>query len=247
MRNVLTLLRRELGSYFASILGYIVIMLFLVVMGIYFLLIVDGLLRHGPTQITVMQGIFSQFWLPSLIVIPAITMRLLAEEKRAGTLEPLMTTPVTEAEVVVAKWLGACMLYTLMWAGTGVYILILEHFAGATAQLDLGPIAAGYVGVLLVGQFYIAVGVFASSLTKNQVAAALMSFAVIFTLLLAAYIAASLFRASEYDTVTSLLVIDQIRDFTRGIVDPRPVVLYVSGTAFVLFVTTRVVESRKWR
>ena len=131
-----------------------------------------------------MKIMFSMFWLPSLVVVPMITMRLLAEEKRAGTLEMLMTAPVTDFEVVFAKWLGAVVLYTLMWALTVLYVLILRHFSGGTAALDLGPIATGYIGVLVIGQFLIAIGVLASSMTKNQVAAALMSFALVFLVLI---------------------------------------------------------------
>ena len=136
MRNVPALLRRELNAYFASVLGYVVIMFFLLVMGVSFVSIVGELLSRGSTQLTVMEGFFSWFWLPSLFLVPAITMRLLAEEKRAGTLEMLMTAPVTDFEVVLAKWLGAVALYTLMWAATGSYIVILRHFSGGQTALD---------------------------------------------------------------------------------------------------------------
>ncbi len=166
MRNVPTLLRRELGAYFASVVGYVVIMFFLLVMGIFFALVVSYLSRQ-PTQMTAMKLVFSMFWLPGLVVVPAITMRLLAEEKRMGTIEMLMTAPVTHFEVVFAKWLGAVVLYALMWAVTGLYVLILREFAGNPHALDLGPILAGYVGVLVIGQFLIALGVLASALTKN--------------------------------------------------------------------------------
>src|SRR5947208_12618568 len=169
MRNVAALLRRELNAYFASVLGYVVMMFFLVVMGVTFAVVVN-FLYTGPKQLTAMKILFSMFWLPSLVVIPMITMRLIAEEKRAGTLEMLMTAPVTDFEVVLAKWLGAVVLYSIMWGLTGLYVLILKQFSGGSSPLDLGPIAAGYVGVLLIGQFLIAVGVLTSSMTKNQVA-----------------------------------------------------------------------------
>src|ERR1043166_4046330 len=165
MRNVSALLRRELNAYFASVLGYVVMMFFLIVMGVTFAVIVNYLNR-GPTQLTAMKIMFSMFWLPSLFVIPAITMRLLAEEKRAGTMEMLMTAPVTDFEVVLAKYLGAVVLYSLMWGLTGLYVLILRHFSGGQTALDLGPIASGYVGVLVISQFLIAIGVLASSLTN---------------------------------------------------------------------------------
>lgn len=247
MRNVPALLRREWNAYFASMLGYIVLMFFLIVMGVTFATIV-GYLNRGPTQMTAMGTMFSMFWLPSLAVIPMITMRLLAEEKRAGTIEMLMTAPVTDFEVVFAKWLGAVSLYALMWALTGVYVLVLKHFSAGTATLDLGPIASGYLGVLVIGQFLIAIGVLASSLTKNQVVAALMSFAVIFLLLIAVSWMTFLFQGGALGKLfRNLSTFQQMEDFARGIVDARPVVLYASATALVLFLTTRIVESRKWR
>jgi ABC-2 type transport system permease protein len=247
MRNVPALLRRELNACFASVLGYVVLMFFLLVMGVTFAVIVSYLNR-GPTQLTAMKIMFSMFWLPSLVVVPAITMRLLAEEKRAGTLEMLMTAPVTDFEVVFAKWLGAVVLYTLMWALTMLYVLILWHFSRGTAVLDLGPIATGYIGVLVIGQFLIAIGVLASSMTKNQVAAALMSFAVIFLVVIVVNWLGFLFQGGPINKIVrAVSPFDHMEDFSRGILDLRPIVLYVSGTVWALFVATRVVESRKWR
>ena len=247
MRNVAALLRRELNAYFASVLGYVVLMFFLIVMGVTFAVIVNYL-NHGPTQLTAMKIMFSMFWLPSLVVIPMITMRLLAEEKRSGTIEMLMTAPVTDFEVVFAKYLGAVVLYTLMWALTGLYVLILRHFSGGTTALDLGPIACGYIGVLVIGQFLIAVGVLSSSLTKNQVTAALMSFSLVFILLIVVNWLGYLFQGGPINKIVKALsAFDHMDDFSRGILDVRPIVLYVMGTVAALFITTRVVESRKWR
>src|SRR5258706_8253328 len=179
MRNVPALLRREFNSYFASIMGYVVIMFFLIVMGITFAVVVNYL-NEGPRQVTAMKIMFSMMWLPSIVVVPAITMRLMSEEKRSGTIEMLMTAPVTDFEVVFAKWLGAVSFYSLMWALTWLYVPILKHFSAGTASLDVGPIACGDVGIFMIGQFLIAIGLLSSSLTKNQVDAVLMSFALIF-------------------------------------------------------------------
>jgi ABC-2 type transport system permease protein len=247
MRNVPTLLRREMNAYFASVLGYVVLVFFLLVMGVTFAVIVNYLTR-GPTQMTAMRIMFSMFWLPSLVVVPMITMRLLAEEKRAGTIEMLMTAPVTDFEVVVAKWLGAVVLYSLMWGLTGVYVLVLRKFTGGMTSLDLGPIASGYLGVLLIGQFLIAIGVLTSSLTKNQVAAAVMSFAIIFAFLLVLNWVDYLFQGGPVGKlIKSVSAFEQMEDFARGIVDVRSVVLYLSASFWTLFVATRVLESRKWR
>jgi ABC-2 type transport system permease protein len=236
-----------MNAYFASVLGYVVMVFFLLVMGVTFAVIVNYLTR-GPTQMTAMRIMFSMFWVPSLFVIPAVTMRLLAEEKRAGTIEMLMTAPVTEFEVVMAKWLGAVLLYSIMWGLTGVYVLILKKFTGGNSVLDLGPVASGYLGVLLIGQFLIAIGVLASALTKNQVVAFIMSFAVNFAFLLALNWLDYLFQGGPVGPlIKSLSAFEQMEEFARGIVDVRPVVLYLSASVWTLFVTTRVVESRKWR
>ena len=247
MRNIPALLRRELNAYFASMLGYVVLMFFLVVMGVTFAVIV-GYLNQGPTQFTAMKIMFSMFWLPSLVMVPMITMRLLAEEKRSGTLEMLMTAPVTDFEVVFAKYLGACVLYAIMWALTGFYVLILRHFSSSATALDLGPILSGYLGVLLIGQFFIAIGMLASSMTKNQIAAAFLCFMVVFLLLIVLDWLSYLFQSGPFGDLFRLLsAFEHMKDFSRGMVDVRPLVLYLSGTVLALFVTTRVVESRKWR
>jgi ABC-2 type transport system permease protein len=205
-------------------------------------------LNRGPTQGTAMDFMFRMFWIPSWFVIPAITMRLLAEESRSGTLEMLMTAPVTDFEVVFAKWLGAVALYALMWGLTALYVLILWHFSGGTAALDLGPIVTGYIGVLVIGQFLISIGVLASSMTKSQVAAALMSFALIFLVLIVLNWLAFLFPGGTVNTIIlAVSPSDHMEDFRRGILDLRPIVFYLSGTAWLLFVATRIVESRKWR
>jgi len=248
MRNVPTLLRRELNAYFASVIGYTVIMFFLIVMGFVFCSVIGELLRSGPTQITVMQGFFYWFWLPSLFVIPAITMRLLAEEKRSGSIEMLMTAPVTDFEVVFSKWLGALTLYALMWALTGLYVWILRVLVSKGTGLDLGPIFSGYIGVLLIGQFLVAIGVLCSALTKNQVAAFLIAFALIFLFIIGVMFGSYFLRGTQSGKLfDSISAFEQMVDFGRGLVDLRPLVLYASGTALALFLTTRIVESRKWR
>lgn len=247
MSNVPALVRREFNAYFASVMGYVVIMFFLIVMGVTFVTVVNYL-NEGPRQLTAMKILFSMAWLPSIIVVPAITMRLLAEEKRSGSIELLMTAPVTDFEVVFAKWLGAVLFYSLMWALTAFYVVILKQFSAGTASLDFGAIACGYVGVFLIGQFLVAIGLLASSTTKNQVGAVLMSFALIFIFVIVIQWMTFLFQGGPLNKLFRFLSTSEyMDDFARGVFDLRPVVLYVSATGFVLFLTTRIVESRKWR
>ena len=152
MRNVSALVQREFNAYFASVMGNVVMMYFMVVMGITFAVVV-GYLNDGPRQITAMEIMFNMSWLPSIVVVPAITMRLLSEEKRSGTIEMLMTAPVTDFEVVFAKWLGAVSFYSLMWALTVLHALILRHFSAGSAAQDWGRLPAGMSGCSWSGSF----------------------------------------------------------------------------------------------
>jgi ABC-2 type transport system permease protein len=215
-------------------------------MGVTFGVIVNFLMQ-GPTQFTAMKIMFSMFWLPSLFIVPAITMRLLAEEKRSGTIEMLMTAPVTDFQVVFAKYLGAVLLYTSMWAVTGVYIVILRHFTGTGASLDLKQILAGYLCVLGMGQFFVAVGLLASSLTKNQVIGAVISVSAIFGFIIVPFWQGSTATGEMAKFFRYISPFEHVREFSRGLVDVRPLALYATGTAVALFATTRIVESRKWR
>jgi ABC-2 type transport system permease protein len=246
MKNVLALLRRELNAYFASVLGYVVTIVFLFVMGRTFYQIVL-VFRERPMQMGPMEALFGMFWFPSLFIVPAITMRLLSEEKRSGTIEMLMTAPVTDIQVVLAKYLGAVLLYTLMWAVTGLYVFILRHFAGGATSLDLKQILVGYICVIVMGQFFVAIGLLASALTKNQVIGAVISVSAIFMFIIVTFWQG---MSAQGDWATFFRYIspfEHVREFSRGILDLRPVVLYMSGTVVALFATTRVVESRKWR
>jgi ABC-2 type transport system permease protein len=135
-----------------------------------------------------------------------------------------------------------------MWALTSLHVLVLWFFSHGIASLDAGPIACGYIGVILIGQFLIAVGLLSSSVTKNQVVAALMSVAVIFVFLFTLYWLSSFFQGGQLGKVFRFVsAFENMEDFSRGILDVRPLVLYLSGTVLALFVTTRIVESRKWR
>ena len=251
MSNVMTLLRREFNAYFVSVLGYVIMMLFLGAMGLAFTLTLIQVYVYQYRELTVMQVFFQWFWLPSLVVVPVLTMRLLAEEKRAGTIEVLMTAPVTDWDVVFAKWLGAVFLYGTMWSITLLYVPLLQWFARDVAGLNIGTVGGSYVGVLLIGQFLISIGILASSLTKNQIIAALISFSVILMFVLASIVLSVLKMMLSNSALGSiseyLSLFEHMSDFSRGIMDLRPVVFYLSGTVLMLFITVRVVESRRWR
>jgi len=245
MRAFLMLWRREVAAYFLSPIAYITTIFFLVIMGFSFWLLAN-VMASGPAGAAVMRELFCSFffWLCLLIVVPVLTMRLLAEERRVGTLETLMTAPVSEAAVVLGKFAGALTFFAVMWIPTAAYVWILRTFSAASAPVDFGAVAAGYLGTLLVGMFYLAVGLFCSALTRNQIVAAIMAFALIGIAFLAGFLP-YLSRSAWSHVGLYLSSVSHMLDFARGAVDTRPVVLYLSSTAFFLFATARVLAARK--
>lgn len=248
MRPFLLIWRRELQAYFFSPLAYAVGIFFLLVMGYSFWLMVT-LLAEGPAGVSAVSELFGSFlfWMPMLIVPPLLTMRLLAEESRSGTLESLMTTPVSEAAVILGKYAGALSFFVILWLPTLAYGLILDRCSAENVPLDWGPLLAAYCGTLLVGALYLAVGLFCSSLTSNQVVAAVAAFGLLTILFFSGFlgdVAPGGRLQALFDHVSS---VKWMQDFSHGIVDTRPVVFHLSGAAFFLFSAARVLESRRWK
>jgi len=244
MRAVLATFTRELRAYFLSPLAYVVLFFFLVVNGFIFTIIVDYLNDPRAPAGQPLEYFFTAFWwIVLLFMIPALTMRLLAEERNSGSIEVLMTAPVTEDQVVVGKYLGALAFYVFLWLPTVLYGVILEAYA----EVDWGPVAAGYLGFVLIGAFFLAIGLLASALTRNQLIAAIITFAVLLLLTLGVTLLEGLIDASwAKSTLSYLNVISHQDDFARGIVDTRRLVYYLSGTVFFLFLTARTLENNKW-
>ena len=247
MRNIITLFKKELMSFFYSPIAYIVMFLFLVMSGFVFSLIFSALNDpSAPSSGSVMEFFFGGLlmWFYVMPLCPALTMRSFAEERRTGTIEVLLTAPITDFQTVIAKFLAAWCFYVLLWAPTLLYVLILRHFIDF---VDLGPILTGYIGVLLVGGLFISIGLLTSSLSKNQIVAyivALVASVILFLLGIFEYVSrdsklAGLFRY--------LNMFEHFQSFGRGILNTQYIVYYVSLTAIILFLTVRAVESRKWR
>ena len=175
MSKLCTLWRREIAAYFLSPIAYLVMVSFLVLTGVGFWMLVMAFDGHS-NDVSVMQIFFGSFfyWIGMMMAVPVITMRLLAEEKRLGTIESLMTAPVSDAAVVWSKFLGALTFFALLWLPTVAYSWVLNQFASAPTPIDWGPVVLSYVGTLLVGTFYVSLGLFASSLTQNQIIAAIV-------------------------------------------------------------------------
>jgi len=248
MRSFLLLWRREVGSFFLSPIAYIMSFFFLVVMGVGFGFTVQHL-TAGSMSYEVLQNIYASFfpWLSVLIAVPVLTMRSFAEERKFGTIETLMTAPVSDTAVVLSKYFGCLLFYVVMWIPTISYIFIINKFSTTKIALDPGALLGAYLGGLLIGGLFVAIGIFCSSFTSNQIVAAIMSFAVMMMLFMAGLVS----HISNIEWVARLTgyfsSLAHMMDFSRGVVDSRPVVYYVTSTAAVLFATIRVVEARKWK
>ena len=246
MRNTLTLCGRELASYFLSPLAYITITVFLIVTGLNFWKLSVESLGGSIPFATLLFGP-ALFWIMLLVVITVITMRLFAEEKRNGTIELLMTAPVRDTEVVMGKFLAAILFLVAACAPTAAYPLVLRALSTGVAELDHGQMATGYVGLALIAAFYVSIGLFVSSLTKSQVVAAMLTFAVLCTVFFIEHFHYMIpGRAAAQPVVDYVSTVQQVLDFSRGILDTRAVVLYVSGTVYMLFATVKIMESRRW-
>jgi ABC-2 type transport system permease protein len=176
-------------------------------------------------------------------------MRLFALEKFSGTFETLMTTPVTEMQVVLAKFFAAFIFYTTMWLPLLACLFVIRHYTNDTSSWDPGALSSTFLGILLFGAVFMAVGCCASALTRSQVIAAMISLLFGASMFLLGYLASQFANTSGLSgqVLSSFNIFDQMHDFARGIVDTRPVVLCLSLTLFFLFLTLRIIESRRWK
>ncbi len=250
MQAYCTLVRRELGALFFGWTGYVVIAAVLLLLGLSF---VDLLVKfNGEAIDQPLTGVFYStlyFWLILLLAAPVITMRSFAQEKASGTFETLMTTPVSDLQVVLAKFSGALVFYILMCAPLLAWVFVARPYSNDPGILDLGTIAATFVGILLWGCLYMSLGCLASALTRSHIIAAIVSLAMGISLFLLSYIALGLASGPEWkmQIFSHISLIEHMKDFARGVVDTRPIVFYVSFTIFFLFLTHKVVESRRWK
>src|SRR5689334_8940870 len=256
MRNILAIANKELRSYFAGPIAYIAIGLWALLYGYFFVAILQFFVRQsmqmgqfgmqGPQSMNVNQQmirpLLQNVTIMILFVLPMITMRTYSEEKRSGTIELLLTSPLTDFQIIMGKFLGAMALYAAMLAITLIHIALL-YSAGRPEFL---PIATTYLGLLLMGGCFIAVGLLISSLTKNQIVAVMVTFSVFLMLWVINWIA-SFMGPTTQQVLNYLSITDHVDDFTRGIIDTKHIVYYVSFITFGLFLTARSVDTERWR
>ncbi len=257
MTGISAMLRKEMRIYVATPIFYLTGFFFLVLGGFFFYsnvarynlvsLQAAQLIAQNPlaasqlnAQTFVFQPLFEVMAIIFLFMVPLVTMRLLAEEKRSGTAELLFTDPLTDWAVILGKYLAALFVYLIFLACTVSYALV---FSGV-AKLDWGALASGYVGLILVGGAFLALGLLTSSLTQNQIVAGVAAFAL---LLLFWLIGWQQETTGFAGVLTALSLAEHYSNFPRGVVDTRDLIYYLSFIFFFLFLTKRQLESRRWR
>jgi len=249
MRHFLTILSHEVRMLLVGPSTYIAATLFLAVMGFFFTSILQDY-SNAAQEIPPPQVFFQLFWFPVLFMVPLLTMKCLAEERRLGTLETLLTTPVTTAEVVLGKYAAAYLLYLALWATTGGFFAILHRFAGDLRFIAPDALIGGYLFIAVSGLLFIAIGVFASSLSRNQAVAGILSFTLLFALIFgggllqnAAWLDRDLLSPAR-EALHYAQIIQHREDFVRGIVDTRQLLFYLSGTTLALIFSILGVEAK---
>jgi ABC-2 type transport system permease protein len=236
VRATLAIIERELRAYFLSPVGYAMLTVFLLLSAVFFFLPIsrfgEGSLRAFTYNVVIIL----------IITLPALTMRLISEERRTGTIEVLMTAPVTDAQVILGKYLGSLAFYAVMLLGTLQFPIALE----IVSDPDRGPIIAGYVGLLLFGATFLAIGLLVSTLTKSQVTAAFVTVGVLLMMLLVDW-----FSTGAGGWLSEMLshvgMQRHLENFAKGILDTKDLIYYLSTIALCLVLSTRALASWKWR
>ncbi|OWK38568.1 ABC transporter permease subunit [Fimbriiglobus ruber] len=265
MRPLISLIRREFTAYFLSPIAYVTLAVFQVITGALFYLTLTKLTEAGPRGIeypmqllfggstypveAMIAGVFFWFLLPALTAV--FTMRLLAEERARGTLEMLLTAPIRDWQVVAGKYIACFLFYIVLWLPTLLYIPVLVDLDWSTgaARLDYWPVITSYAGAITAGAMFLAVGFFVSSQVQDQLVAWMLSMLVGLVFIVPGYVAWYIGSGSRWYPLTALLGVPEHfrRDFSRGVIDTRHLVLYLSVTVFCLFLTVRSLEARRLR
>jgi ABC-2 type transport system permease protein len=253
MRNILAIAEKEIRSYFASPIAYVIIGFFALMFGWFFFSILwffvqqsmqGGGLGGGSANVNqdMIRHLLLNVAVIILFIMPMVTMRTYSEEKRSGTMELLLTSPVTDFQIIMGKFLGALALYAAILLVTLVDIGLLFWYGDP----EWLPIVAGYLGLLLMGGCFLSVGLFISSLTKNQIVAAVATFATFLMFWVISWAAESAGPTAR-QLITYLSITDHFEDFSKGVIDTKHVIYYLSFITFGLFLTAKAVDSERWR
>ena len=244
------LVRRELSAFFQGPTGFIIIAAVMFLIGLGFLVVLSGL-NGEATPMPVTQVFYGTyfFWVILLLIAPVITMRSFAMERASGTYESLMTAPVGDWQVVLSKFAGALIFYMILWVPLLICSIVVRFYVGESAVLGLGTMFTSALGILMVGCLYMSIGCFASALTRNQAVAAVSGFALGAALFFTGFF--SYFAGDRTDWLSQLAryisLANHIESFTRGVIDLGAIVFFLSLTGLFLYLTHKVVESRRWK
>lgn len=241
MRNILAVCTKELYTYFVSPIAYFVCFVFTAISGFVFSIMLIITSRQGGTGADVMGTLFGSMAIILLFFTPVLTMKLFAEERKSGTIELLLTSPITDGQVVLGKFFASISLMLIMLSLTLLFPFLTQRFG----YLDMGILLSGYIGVILIASSFLALGLLMSSMCKNQLVAALTSFGILITLWV---IGALSMRGDAITKFLSYLSLSEhYGDFARGVISLKDVVYYISFTCVCLFATFKSIESSKWR
>jgi ABC-2 type transport system permease protein len=253
--NILAIANKELRSYFASPIAYAVIGFFALAFGFMFYnflrffgmqsMRMGQMGMGGPVNINQMmiRPLIMQISVIVLFMLPMVTMRTYSEEKRSGTIELLLTSPVTDLQIILGKFVGALGLYAMMLLVTLPSVAILFWYGNP----DWKPVATAYLGLLLLGSSFISFGLFVSSTTKNQIVAGVLTFVLLLMLLLVSWMRDFVTSPIASSVVSALSLFEHFDDFSKGVLDTKHLVYYLSIITFGLFLTSRSVDSERWR
>jgi ABC-2 type transport system permease protein len=259
VRGYLAIVQKELKSYFVSPLAYVVIFLFVLITGIFFYLYLSSFIRYAmqvalqaqyyrsmAPKLNINQmvirylfgnmSVFALFWLP------LITMRSFAEEKKMGTIELLFTSPIKNSQTVLGKFTASLIIFVIMLALTFIYMIFLMVYGNP----EIPPILTGYLGLFLIGTVYIAFGLFFSSITENQIIAAVATFGMILLFWVMGWIG-NFVGPDTAEILRNLSIIEHFDDFAKGVIDTKHIVYYLSFAFFGVFLTYLSLESNRWR
>lgn len=244
------LIRRELSAFFQGPTGFIIIAAVMFLIGLGFLVVLSGL-NGEATPMPVTQVFYGTyfFWVILLLIAPVITMRSFAMERASGTYESLMTAPVGDWQVVLSKFAGALIFYMILWVPLLICSVVVRFYVGESAVLGLGTMFTSALGILMVGCLYMSIGCFTSALTRNQAVAAVSGFALGAALFFTGFF--SYFAGDRTDWLSQLArhisLANHMESFTRGVIDLGAIVFFLSLTGLFLYLTHKVVESRRWK
>jgi len=249
MRVFSILFRKELKNYFLTPFGWVVLALILLMQGLSMTSAMELMKKAPLTENFLFVSVHSQnFWFYFLFTFPLLTMRLFAEEAKTGTLETLMTAPVTSLQVVLSKYLASLTFYSLLWLPMLLHLKIFSLITGDPAPYEMGHVIGLYSIILLMGAGFLAIGCFASTLSNNQIVAGIITITaliILFFMGLVPYYTGEGFQAVAL--FHYMAIQEHLANFARGIIDTRPIVYYLSMTSFFIFLTHITLDFRRWK